>query len=155
MTDQQTAALELLRQTRLNTLGLFQAYSSERLNKVPDGFRNNLMWNAGHVIATMELLVYGLSGVKTPSGREFIDRYRKGTAPDGPASVEDEAYIGKMLLGGIDQLSEDLERMDLNQFKEYQTSYGVKLTNVAEALQFNNMHEAMHLGTMLAMRKLV
>ena len=155
MTDQQTAALELLRQTRLNTLGLFQAYSSERLNKVPDGFRNNLMWNAGHVIATMELLVYGLSGVKTPSGREFIDRYRKGTAPDGPASVEDEAYIGKMLLGGIDQLAEDLERMDLNQFKEYQTSYGVKLTNVAEALQFNNMHEAMHLGTMLAMRKLV
>ena len=155
MTDQQTAVVELLRQTRLNTLGLFQAYSTERLNKIPDGFRNNLMWNAGHVIATMEQLVYALSGVKTPSSREFIDRYRKGTAPQGPASAEDEAYIGKMLLGGVDRLVEDLGAIDFSKFREYQTSFGVKLTGIEDALHFNNMHEAMHLGTMLAMRKLV
>ena len=155
MNIQTTDALALLHQTRLNTLGLFQAYSTERLNAIPEGFRNNLMWNAGHVIATMELLTYGLSGLKTPSGREFIDRYRKGTAPDGPASSEDEAYIGRMLLGGVERLKEDLGKLDFSNFKEYQTSYGVKLTGIEQALQFNNMHEAMHLGTMLAMRKLV
>lgn len=145
----------LLRAARKNIAGLFTKHTDEQLNRIPDGLNNNLLWNAGHVIATMELLTYGLAGLKTPSGREFIDRYRKGSRPEGPASAEDIAHIREQLLGGIDRLEQDISTLDWSNYKEYTTSFGVTLASVEEALAFNNMHETMHLGTMLALRNLV
>lgn len=147
--------LALLRATRRNILGIYTAHDPAKLNEIPAPLNNNLAWNAGHVIATLELLVYGLAGLKTPSGREFIDRYRKGSRPDGPVSAADHAYIQQQLLGGIDQLEHDLQTLDFGNYKPYATSYGVTLASVEDALTFNNMHEAMHLGTMLTLRRLV
>ncbi|MEO0734271.1 MAG: DinB family protein [Bacteroidota bacterium] len=148
-------ALDFLLPARQNILDLYAKHSLEELNTVPVGFNNNLIWNAGHVIATMELLTYGLAGLKTPSGREFIHRYRKGTKPEGPASAKEQALIAERLLSGIDRLRNDLETLDFSNFKEYQSSFGVTLRSVEDALAFNNMHEAMHYGTMLQIRKLV
>lgn len=147
--------LALLRATRYNIHGIYRNHTKDRLDAVPTGLNNNLIWNAGHVIATMEGLTYGLAGLEAPSGRAFIDRYRKGTRPEGPASAEDHAYIGEQLLAGIDRLETDLEALDWSGFKEYTTSFGVTLHGAGEAMTFNNMHEAMHLGTMLALRRLV
>ncbi len=155
MTTSTANTLALLRATRKNILGIYAAHDSTKLNQIPAPLNNNLAWNAGHVIATLELLVYGLAGLKTPSGREFIDRYRKGTRPEGPISEADHAHIKQQLLGGIEQLEQDLQSLDFSKFKAYETSYGVTLTSVEDALTFNNMHEAMHLGTMLALRRMV
>lgn len=147
--------LALLRAARKNIHGIFTSHSKAQLDNIPDGLSNNLIWNAGHVIATMELLTYALAGLPTPSGREFIDRYRKGSRPEGPASEADHAHISKQLLAGIDRLESDLETLDWSNYKEYTTSFGVTLHNATEAMTFNNMHETMHLGTMLTLRRLV
>ena len=155
MTKQTQDTLALLRATRKNTLGIFVKHDLEQQNTIPAGLNNNMVWNAGHVIATMELLVYAMAGLKTPSGREFIDRYRKGTRPQAPVSAEDCHLFASKLSSSIEQLEQDLETLDFNNYKEYTTSYGVTLTSVDDALAFNNMHEAMHLGTMLALRNLV
>lgn len=148
-------AFDLLRPTRENIHKIYAAHSAELRNTTPDGLNNNLVWNAGHVIATMELLTYGLAGLKTPSGKEFIDRYRKGSKPDGPVSAEEQAYIADRLRSGVTQLEADLKSLDFSNFREYTTSYGVTLSSIDDALAFNNLHEAMHLGTMLAMRNLL
>ncbi|MTB52258.1 DinB family protein [Lewinella sp. W8] len=155
MSQQIPGALSLLRPTRENILRICRNLSAEQLNTVPEGFNNNLIWNAGHVIATQELLTYGLSSMKTPSGREFIDRYRKGTRPEGPVHQAEIDHILQQLEAGVDQLAVDLSDLTAANFREYETSYGVTLRNLSDAMTFNNMHEAMHLGTMLAMRKLV
>lgn len=152
MSKQTEDGLALLLAARKNVLSIFQAHSLEQANEIPAGFNNNLIWNAGHVVATMELLVYGLGGQKTPSDREFIDRYRKGTHPEGSASQEEYDLIADKLLSGVAQLTEDLKSKDFSNYKEYATSFGVTLTSVEDAMAFNNMHEAMHLGTMIALR---
>jgi len=144
--------LSLLLAVRKNILGIFQAHSLEQANEIPPGFNNNLVWNAGHVVATMELLIYGLGGQKTPSDREFIDRYRKGSRPEGPVDQEEYDLIAAKILSGVAQLAEDLKVKDFSSYKEYTTSFGVTLASVEDALAFNNMHEAMHLGTMIALR---
>ncbi|MCP9237814.1 DinB family protein [Lewinella sp. JB7] len=145
----------LHQQTRQNILALLDAHTTEQLNRIPEGFNNNLVWNAGHVIATQELLVFALGGHRTPSGRDFIDRYRKGSRPEGPADTEELAYIRAELLEGNRRLKEAVGDLDWSEYQAYPTSYGVTLSTVAEAIEFNNMHEAMHLGTMLALRKVL
>ncbi len=148
-------AYDLLRATRNNIARLCDGLSSDQLNHIPEGFNNNLIWNAGHVIATMELLTYGLTDLRTPSGRDFINRYRKGTKPDAPADEVEIAHVLKQLTIGVAQLEADTGKQDFSNFKAYQTSYGVELKDIDDALAFNNMHEAMHVGSMLALRKFV
>lgn len=155
MTKQTQDSLALLRAVRKNILGLFGAHTLGQQNAIPAGMNNNLVWNAGHVVATTELLIYGLAGLKTPSEREFIDRYRKGSRPEGPATAEECELIAEKLRSGIERLEQDLVTLDFSNYKEYTTSFGVTLTSVDDALAFNNMHEAMHLGTMLTLRNLV
>jgi len=155
MTKQQQDTIALHAATRKNVRSILKAHTLDQANTIPAGMNNNLIWNAGHVIATMELLTYGLAGLRTPSGKEFIDRYRKGTRPEGPADqAEYDLILDKLKVGGV-QLAADLEHLDFGNFKEYGTSYGVTLTDVGDALAFNNMHEAMHIGTMLALRNLL
>lgn len=152
MSKETKNTLALLLATRKNILGIFKAHSLEQVNEIPPGFNNNLVWNAGHVVATMELLVYALAGQKTPSSRDFIDRYRKGSRPGDAVSQEECDLIAAKLVERVDLLTKDLEDKDFSSYKDYPTSYGVTLSSVEDAMTFNNMHEAMHLGTMIALR---
>ena len=45
----------------LNTF--FEKCSLEELNKIPEGFNNNVIWNIAHVVVTQQLLVYDMSGL--------------------------------------------------------------------------------------------
>ncbi|NJB86447.1 hypothetical protein GGR26_002215 [Lewinella marina] len=142
-------------QVRRNILALTESVSLAQLNWVPELMSNNLIWNAGHVIATQELLVYALAGHRTPSGKDFINRYRKGTRPEGEEPAESYAYIRSELLEGHQRLRAACNDFDWSNYQPYTTSFGVELTGLEDALAFNNLHEAMHFGTMIALRKLV
>ncbi len=43
-------AFNITMQNRKVLEGYLQNYSLEQLNKVPQGFNNNLIWNIGHII---------------------------------------------------------------------------------------------------------
>jgi hypothetical protein len=154
MTTSFHRALDYQRAIRKNIHGLLGGLSPEALNLVPEGFNNNLIWNAGHVIATHELLAYGLSGARTPSGRDFIHRYRKGTRPEGAVGEEEITRIREELLAGPDRASRFYAGAD-GEFKDYATSFGIHLSSLEDAIAFNNLHECLHLGTMMALRRLV
>ncbi|MBC6992632.1 DinB family protein [Neolewinella lacunae] len=155
MNEQRQMTLAMLRATRNNILGIYNSYDYDHLNSIPAGLSNNLLWNAGHVMVTLDLLTYGLAGLPLPSDPGLVARYRKGSRPDGQEPESDYGLIGESLLHRVDRLEEDLQSLDFSNFKVYTTSFGVTLHNIDEALTFNNMHEAMHLGTMLALRKLL
>lgn len=150
-----TDQIALLRATRTNIKGILDGLTDEQVNRIPEGLNNNLIWNAGHVVATMSGLVYGLAGLPQPVDKEFVLCYRKGTRPEGPVSTAERERISGLLLSSVDQLETDLAALDFSNYREYQTSFGVTLHDAAEALGFNGLHEAMHLGTMLAIRNLV
>jgi hypothetical protein len=42
-----------------------------------------------------------------------------------------------------------------NEYKAYPTSFGVTLSEIEEAIMFNNVHEGMHLGYCIALRKVI
>lgn len=141
--------------TRNNIRGILDNYSLEALNTIPAGYNNNLLWNAGHVVATSLILTYGLCDLEPPQGAELLPRFRKGTRPEGPYSTSDQGSILEQLEHSLKSIEQDFHQGIFTNFKPYATSYGVELHTIEEALAFNNVHESMHLGTMITMRELI
>lgn len=146
--------IEALRQTRHNILKTVETYSIEEMNVVPEGFNNSLLWNLGHVWVTQKMLHYGLSGLSLNIDDELVNQFRKGSK--AIVWTEDTlSTIKSDFLQSVDMLERDLSAKIFKEFRKYRTSYNVELTSLEDALWFNNMHEAMHLGYMLAMRKCI
>jgi hypothetical protein len=144
--------IEALRQTRHNLLITVEAYTIDEMNVVPEGFNNSLLWNLGHVWVTQKMLHYGLSGLPLNIEDELVNQFRKGSK----AIVWKEETLSRIksdFLQSVDDLERDLNANIFKEFRPYRTSYNVELESLDDALWFNNMHEAMHLGYMLAMRK--
>ena len=148
-------SLNTLRQIRQNCLAITERYSHEQLQVIPRGFNNNLIWNLGHILVTQQLLHYGLAQQPLRIPKEWVSKYRKGTRPEGQVSPEEVTDIRSALIHTVDQLGKDLRTNMFDQYKPYPTSTGVELTNIEEALLFNHLHEGIHLGSLLAIRKLV
>jgi hypothetical protein len=149
-------SLDVLQITRQNVIALLDAHTPEQLNMVPPGFNNNLIWNAGHIVATQQLLCYGLSGVPLRVAKSLVESYRKGTRPGDPVDAACIADIRALLASTADQLEADYRAGLFGSFKApYTTSYGTTLHDVTDSITFNNVHEGMHYGVMLALRKLV
>jgi hypothetical protein len=149
------SAIDLLKATRANILRLTDRYDLDQLNKIPEGFNNNLIWNFGHVVVTQQLLCYGLSKLPTQVPAELIDKYRKGSKPETFVDQAELDLFKNFAEQTIIQLETDLAENVFDTYKTYTTSYGITLEGIQEAVQFNNVHEGMHLGTMIALTKLI
>src|SRR5690606_37024162 len=125
----------------------------EQLNKIPAGFNNNLLWNIGHVIVVQQRLVYGLSGLKMNISDELFQKYKPGTKPEVDEPAETIVQFKELLIAPIDQTILDFENGKFKDYNEFTTSKGFHLASAADAITFNNYHEALHLGAMVSMLK--
>lgn len=125
----------------------------EDLFKIPKGFNNNIWWNIAHVVVTPQLLIYNLSGLDFTVEEELINKYRKGTFPDGEPSGEEIEKISEYLFSTLEKIKEDYKEGKFKNYKEYMTTPKVALCNVEDALSFNVFHEGLHLGAILALKR--
>ena len=142
-----------IRQTRKNVLGIVDSLNLEEINKIPAGFNNNIAWNLGHLIASQQILCYKLSGLPMYISSDFAGRYGKGSKPEGPISQQSLEEIKSNIVNHISKLESDLEDDRFAEFNAYETSYGIRLENISETLQFMKMHEALHLGYIMAQKR--
>lgn len=147
--------LETQKTIREILLQLIDHHSLEQLNKIPQGFNNNIIWNVGHCVAAQQTLVYKLSGLPTMVSEDFIAKYRKGTKPEGDVSEDEVNEIRTFLLSTFEKTKNDFESGLFVDYHEYTTSMGFTLRNVNDALNFNNYHEGIHTGIAMMLRKLV
>jgi len=149
------SVFEVQKTIREVLLKILDGHSLEQLNKIPDGFNNNLIWNVAHCVASQQVLVYKLSGLPTMVSEEFIAKYRKGTKPEGDVSQAEVDEIRALLSSTFLQTINDFENKIFVNYTEYATSLGYTLKNIQGALDFNNYHEGLHTGVAMALRKLV
>jgi len=144
---------EHLRQTRNNLLSFFEKHEG-KAHLIPNGFNNSLFWNLAHCVVTQQLLCYKLSGNEMLISDEVVEKYRKGSlAPTEVPSDIELNQIKELIISSVDQLENDYNGGLFNQYSEYPTSYGVTLNSIEDAIQFNTVHEALHLGYMMSMVK--
>ncbi len=136
-------------------LGFFDDYSLEQLNKTPDGFSNNLIWNIGHVIVAQQSLIYKLSGLEGHIPAELYGLYKPGTKPTGSTTESEANELKGLLISVIEKTERDFYDQKFVTFKERMTGTGFYLASLQEAFDFNNYHEGLHLGFMMNIRKFV
>lgn len=147
--------LEITLQNRRNLYAILERMPKEELLKIPNGFRNNIWWNIAHVVVTQQLLVYKLSGLPMRIPNELVEKYKKGTVPDGTATDDEIKMVSGFLLSTIEWTQADFENGLFTAFNEYPTSAKVTLKNVEDAINFNLFHEGLHLGAILSLKKIM
>lgn len=146
---------EILEVGRKNFSALMRDLSIEQMNHIPEGFSNNIIWNYGHVVITQQLLSYGLSNLPIKLDKAIIDKYRKGSKPTDFIDLEEFKMLKNASKDLFQQTILDYENGIFQDFKTYPTSFGITLNNIDDAIYFNNVHENIHLGSIMALKKLV
>lgn len=143
------------RQVRRNLLEILQNTSTKDPLLIPDGFNNNIYWNIAHCVATQQLLHYYLSGNPFRIDQYWIETYKKGTLPnlDVPQSeIDDLAFL---LTETSKVLMKDYDDDFFPDYTSYTTSFGLDLKNIQDAIIFNNMHESIHYGYVMAQKRAI
>ncbi|MEH6406894.1 MAG: DinB family protein [Leeuwenhoekiella sp.] len=130
-------------------------HTLEELNKVAAGFNNNIFWNIAHTIVVQQLLTYKLSGLTPTIPQELIPLYSNGTKPEKDVTLAEVDKIKSLLHTSVEKTRADYKNGVFTSFTERQLSTGNVLTSIEEAITFNNYHEGLHLGYILALRRAI
>jgi hypothetical protein len=147
--------LTVTRQTRENFIRLIETSTVEELNRVPEGFNNNMIWNFGHIVASQQVLCYLSADAEPVMDMEFINAYRKGTKPEKFIGAEEIDTIKELMRSSIDALNEDLKSDKFANYNAFTTHYGVTLKSVADAVHFFAVHDSFHYGVASAIQKVI
>lgn len=128
-------------------------YTTEQLNKIPAGFNNNLIWNIGHIVVSQHMLMYMATGNTPTVSMNLINKYKRGTRPEHDATVVEISEIRSLLFTLIDKSEEDYNAGLFTTYNEIKSEFGFIISTVEDAIEFNNYHEAVHLGIMMSLRK--
>lgn len=142
--------------TRQLIVKFLKSVPTEQADIVPPTWKNNARWHAGHLLITPALLTNAL--LKKPLGvpEDYRRWFAKGTNPSAWGDDELPAYHD--LVDEIVPLSGRLIEGVRNGAEEpflepYTTSVGIVLKSPAEAVNFSMMHDGIHLGMLLALKR--
>ncbi|MCX7546441.1 DinB family protein [Xanthomarina sp. F1114] len=146
-------AFDITLKNRIIFKNFLETFSLEQLNKVPKGFSNNIIWNVAHTIVTQQLLVYNMSGLPMLLSDDLVEMYRKGTKVERDVTQAEVEIIKDLLFSTLEKTKEDYKNNVFKTYNAYTVSTKSVLTKVEEAIDFNNFHEGIHLGYILALKK--
>lgn len=146
---------EIIRKTRAFLDTLLDGLSAEQLNKVPDGFNNNIVWNFGHVIAAQQGICYRRSGLPLHIDEEQFEQYKPGSKPEGFVEEAEIKRLKESLITTIDQLEEDCKTGRFSAYVPWITRYGVAVDSIEDAIAFIVFHDGLHTGYIMALRHCV
>ncbi|KQC32122.1 hypothetical protein AAU57_01395 [Nonlabens sp. YIK11] len=139
--------------TRKHFITLIDNLTTEELNKVPKGFSNNIIWNVVHCMVTQQGLMYGLSGLEQLMSKDVILQYKHGTRPEKDLTENEITSFKNQLVPMLETTVKDYENGAFSNFKKYTTSKGYSLSSIEDSINLVNIHEGIHLGYALAIRK--
>jgi len=150
-----TNAFDTLLASRKLTLNFVKDFNPTQLNHIPQGFKNNLIWNMGHLAVTQQLLWYALSGKNMLIDTKMVEKYRKGSKPSELVDENEINQIKELLISLPEKSIQDYKIGFFQDYQSYTTSFNVTLNSIEDAVKFNNFHEGLHVGTIMALRKLM
>jgi hypothetical protein len=150
-----TQAIQIIAAPRTKVAEILKELSIEQLNAIPAGFNNNIIWNAGHMIAAQQGICYKRAGLATIVDETFFETFKPGTKPERSFTAEEVDNIIGLLSSTLTQLEADLQTDKFGNYPTWTTRYGAELTSIGDAVSFLPFHEGLHIGAILATKRLV
>jgi hypothetical protein len=147
--------IERIKMTRIYLLNLIDGLTTEQLNEIPAGYNNNIIWNLGHLIASQQSICYLRSGLKIFVDEEYLASYKPGTTPNKLVTSVEVIQMKKLFITAIDQFDTDFEEDLFSNHPYWKTNYGIEVGNMEDALSFVLFHEGLHVGYIMALRRLL
>ncbi len=154
--------LAIIGATRRLMVDLLKEHSLEQINRIPPGFSNNLIWNAAHVAVGLHSVVFRRNNASDqemavmayyPPSDAQIAGYSKGTRPTEDV---DQAFVDMVCQQLLETTWFDTLRPEFllpDRYSSWTTMWGVELHDAGQGLTYINMHEGMHFGVCLGLRK--
>ncbi len=140
---------------RKYTLDLVSDLDIDKLHLVPPKMTNSIIWNVGHLLLSQQMLTYGLSGLPLHTPMHWLKLFKIGSSGTPLVSQVDINSLFESMVPLIEQTKIDFYDNTFQNFKPFHTGYGAHITNINEALAFNNYHEGNHIGHIITLKKLV
>jgi hypothetical protein len=147
--------IDILEMSQQNFVTLLDSLTLEQINKIPQGYNNNLVWNFAHIVATLQMLCYFRAGLPLPLDEHFVTMYKVGTKPEGPVTAEQYATIKVYASEGLNKLKADHKAGVFKAFKPYKTLTGIEINTIGFAVTYVVHHHGIHTGAAAAIKKLV
>ena len=147
--------IESIRKIRRFLLEFIKDLDIDQLNKIPRGFNNNMIWNIAHLIAGQQGVCYIRAGLKTWVEEDFFNAYKPGTKPLSRMDEEQVEKIKELFFSTLDILEQDYQKALWNSYPAWTTRYGLEVKSIDDAMDFLLVHEGLHLGYVMALKKVV
>jgi len=144
-----------VRVSRGYLLQVIDGLTDEQMLEVPEGAVNNVLWNLGHIVNAHDRFTYGACEVESDVPESYTDLFTGGTSPSdwqSPPSIEE-------VMGHIKEATEktyaDYAAGKFDNYNAFELTPVLKIKNIDDALQFNCLHEGVHIGIILSLKRLI
>lgn len=150
--------IEKIKKFRQFLLTQIKGLTAEQLNKIPEGYNNNIIWNLGHLICAEQSICYVRSGQSKTVNDNYFLPYLTNTRPNSFINEQEIEKIKTLFVSSIDDLQTDFDKKI---FETYSPSenilkvYGVELKNIGDDLEFLLYHEGFHTGYITSLIRIV
>ncbi|HYC87013.1 MAG TPA: DinB family protein [Chryseosolibacter sp.] len=150
--------LDKIKKTRLFTLHEVEALSIEQLNRIPDGFNNNIIWNLAHMVSAFEAICYLRAGLAVTIDDQYLTPYLTNTRPTSFIGEGQTNEIKRLLVSTVENFQVNAGK---NLFNSYEPSanifkqYNISLTSIDDAIEFLLFHDGYHAGCISVLKRFV
>ncbi|OZM56918.1 hypothetical protein CIB95_09105 [Lottiidibacillus patelloidae] len=139
------------------TLSLLDSIEEEKINEVPAGYKNSVLWNAGHIYVSTEFMVIRQTGEELNIPDGYRDLFSGGTKPADwtvePPSINE---IKSLLKEQPERIKTSLKGKTSNDLLyPFEIPNLIKLTTIGEVLNFALYHEGQHTGFMKGLKNAI
>lgn len=134
---------------------IISGLSIPELNRIPEGFNNNIIWNLGHLIAAQEGIFYLRGKLELNIEQEFFNSFKNGSRPEREIHAEEIENIKSLLFSSLDQFESDLEKNVFHNYPAWTTSMGITINSIDDAINFLPFHEGLHMGHIMAYKRII
>lgn len=146
---------EFIINSRKSFIQLIDGLSIEQLNKIPEGFNNNIIWNFGHIVVSTQTLCYVRTGILPDTSTvKFNEFYKKDTKPSYTVNEDEVAELKDIAIASIEKIREDYANGKFSAITPFTTAtYGVQMNSIEEVLITTVGHDNLHFGYATALKK--
>lgn len=150
--------IKKLKQLRQFLLSKIADLNPKQLNKIPERFNNNIIWNLAHLIFAQQSICYLRAGQKTKVEDKYISPFKTNTKPVGFIDEQEVQIIKQLFISTIDELLFDFDKKIFANYSPPEginKIYGIGIKDIDDALEFLLYHDGLHSGYIMALKRLV